>query len=118
MKPGTYDFTIYQGSTFHRIFTLRDKDGGTIDLTDFEVRMAIRNEIDSEIIASYDSASDTELSIDILNGQITLNIPDVETETLDFRYGLYDLEIYSDEVVYRIMQGNVTLSKEITRVDD
>ena len=47
MAAGNYNFTIEQGATFTRTLKYKDSSGNPIDLSDYAVRMQIREKISS-----------------------------------------------------------------------
>ena len=115
MPAATHDITIEQGTTYEKTFTWKDSDGVAIDITGYSARMQIR---------TRKSASSTLLSItdaDYITlgdsaGTIAISIPAATTAALDFRSGVYDLELVSPGgTVYRLVEGTVELSKEVTR---
>ena len=56
------------------------------------------------------------ISIDEINGEITLLITDEQTSLINVNGGFYDLKIgSSDGQVTRIMEGRVKISKRVTR---
>jgi hypothetical protein len=49
-------------------------------------------------------------------GTVLLTINDADTTAFDFVRGVYDIEVIdSDGIVTRLVEGNVELSKEVTR---
>lgn len=114
---GELNLTIEQGSTFYRKLEIKDSDGVAIDLTDYSARMQIRTTYDGEIIASSIGVSPI-ISIDItpLTGIIEITISATDTATLTNSKVIYDLEIESATgFVTRLLQGDVTISKEVTK---
>lgn len=124
MLAGIYNITCQQGSTFSRTITLKYPDPNSPPLdptylpwnfTGYTARMQVRRTVDS---------STTIISLTTENGRITLagnsgimelNISAADTATITSS-GVYDIEIISDTgIVSRIMQGNFTLSQEVTR---
>uniref|UniRef100_A0A6M3KVC8 Putative tail protein n=1 Tax=viral metagenome TaxID=1070528 RepID=A0A6M3KVC8_9ZZZZ len=119
MKPGIYDFTIYQGAPFSKSIALKDADGNAVDLTGYNVRLQARESYgDSTKIIDWSSEGESPvLSIPTPgNGIINVSATPVITAGLDFEICLYDVEVYTeaDADVLRILQGVVNLSKEVT----
>lgn len=112
---------INQGATFQLPMTWREQNedgtaGDAIDLTGYTARMQVREELE-------DAATLIELTTE--NGRITLNdevglielhIAADDTEALDFDSAVYDLELVDGEGgVIRLIEGRVTLQREVTR---
>jgi hypothetical protein len=50
-----------------------------------------------------------------ISGTIFYEITAAQTAAMNFTKAVYDIEIYSGSYVDRIMEGNVSFSKEVTR---
>lgn len=110
---GRYDFTIEQGATFSRTLALTDSSGDVFPLTGYSARMQIRKTYDSTILA--DSTDNLTLTISEAEGLITMTMNATETAKLDETEAIYDLEIENDAVTTRLIEGNVTISREVTK---
>ena len=85
------------------------------DITSYTARMDIRESIDDDD-AVLSLTSPTELSLRTADARILITIADTVTSTLAFEEGVYDLELEdSSGVVTRLVEGTVTLCKEVTR---
>jgi hypothetical protein len=126
MAAGRYSFTIEQGSTLNLELQYKDSNNIPIDLSNYGGRMQIRPTIESsEIIISLSSSllpDGTGLNFSGSNnvtppesGSIGIYISAISSSLFNFSEAVYDLEIYSGDVVNRILEGKVTLSKEVTR---
>jgi hypothetical protein len=126
MSAGRYSFTIEQGSTLNLELQYKDASGTPINLSDYGGRMQIRPTVGSSTIYITLSSSlepdGTGLNFSGSNGQtppssgsIGMYISAVSSSALNFDMGVYDLEIYSGSVVTRILEGQIKLSKEVTR---
>ena len=121
MAAGIYNFTIEQGATFQRIFKYKGSDNTPIDLSSHAVRMQIRESIDSSSpIISLTETEDATHGSKITvggddNNEILILITASATRDMNFGQAVYDLEIELSEVVTRLLQGKVKLSKEVTR---
>lgn len=108
----TYDITFDVSPDSPATGTV--KVGKITDLSGYGARMKIKQfkgSTDTEIELT---TSNGRISIDGVNGLITLNIAASDTSSLDFDKGVYDLELYTGSVVERLLEGRVTLSKEVT----
>lgn len=117
----TVNLTIEQGATFRLPITVSTKSGlvvTPVNLTDYAARMQIRMRYtDTDPILALDN--DLLGGITITNaagGEMQIVITDVQTAALTFKTAKYDLEVESlSGDTTRLMQGTVTLSKEVTR---
>ena len=112
MGADTLDLIIEQGATFEKILTLYDSAGVLRDLTGYTGRMMARTTIDAvSTVISLTSPTDIVIS----GGTITINIDAATTAAYTFTTLVYDLEIEKASKVTRVVQGSITLSKEVTR---
>lgn len=115
MAATKYNLTVEQGATFISQLTLRDAATGIArDLTGWSGRAMIRLTYgDPTPYAVF------EVITDGVSGNLTLNLTSLQTKDFDFESALYDVELVQDgtspEYVERILQGNVYLSKEVTK---
>jgi hypothetical protein len=132
MAAGRYDFTIEQGATTNFELQYRDNRNNPIDLTDYEGRMQIRPFVGSDDVyltlsSSLDpcgtglNMSGSNGSTPPTSGSIGVYISGYSSSLLDWDgNAYYDLELYSGsndcQYVIRLIQGKVSLSKEITLV--
>jgi len=111
MAAGTYNFTLDQGSTFSRQLTVEDNNTA-MDLSGYTGRMQMRSTHDSDTIA-------LSFTVTVANAaQGKLNISASATSTASITEGIYvyDLEIESSAgTVTRLMEGNITVTPEVTR---
>lgn len=126
MIAGVYNITLEQGTTFYRLIdvmepTVLDPDVyEAFDLTGYTARMQIRRTIDYETpMLSLTSPTVSGNGITVMDGAnnaISININDATTSLVDSS-GLYDLEIIKTSTgqVSRLIQGTVTLSREVTK---
>ena len=126
MIAGVYNILIEQGTTFYRLIDVMEPDvlDPTVfepfDLTGYTARMQIRRTIDSTtpmLSLVSPTASGNGLTVcDGADNAISINITNTVTSSLASS-GVYDLEIIktSTGFVSRLLQGTVTLSREVTR---
>ena len=77
--------------------------------------MQVRRTIDSSTVLISLTTENARISLGGVTGVIELNISAADTAGISSS-GVYDLEIISSSgTVDRIMQGNFTLSQEVTR---
>lgn len=108
---------IPQGSTLRRRFHLKNPDGTNVDLTGYSARMQYR---------STHAATSVLLDASVANGRVTMGgtagtfdvvVPAGVTQALVApARGVFDVEITSSGgEVYRIVEGDVRVSPEVTR---
>jgi len=123
MAAGIYNFTIEQGTTLVKQFTYKDAAGTVVNLDGYDVRMQIRDTIDSpSFISSFTTASNEGLEVmktveSPNSGTIQLTIKASVTKTYTFDTAVYDIEIEhtGSQTVTRLLQGSIKLSQEVTR---
>jgi hypothetical protein len=123
---GIYNILIEQGTTFYRLIDVMEPDvlDPTVfepfDLTGYTARMQIRRDIDSPtpmLSLTSPTVGGNGITVqDGANNAISINITNTVTSSLTSS-GVYDLEIIktSTGFVSRLLQGTVTLSREVTR---
>ncbi|NVN99298.1 MAG: hypothetical protein HXX17_08240 [Geobacteraceae bacterium] len=118
MTAATYDLIIEQGATLQQTFYWTDSAGAAVNLTGYTAQMMVKaNYADSGAVAllTLTSAGGT-IVLTAGTGKIDLLVPPATTQALTFTKAIYDLELTSaGGVVTRLVQGNVFLSKEVTR---
>lgn len=127
MAAGLYSFTVEQGATFQRFFNYLDANGTPLDLSDFHARMHFRDSFTATTchisLSSSAACISAGKALEIvpasgssISSSIYMCISAANTTTLNFDKTKYDLEIEdSTGFVRRIVQGNVKLSKEVTK---
>jgi hypothetical protein len=127
MSAGKYSFVIEQGATFTIQLDYKDNTGTPIDLTGYSGKMQIRPTVTSDTVYLTLSSS---LAVDgsglnfsgsgginpPTSGTIGVVIAASTSDTLNFDQAVYDLEIYKNSTVTRLIEGNVKLSKQVTRL--
>ena len=114
MTAGQYDITIEQGATFTKTITWRDSSDALINLTGYTARMMVRESVDASatLLSLTDSSG---ITLGGTAGTIAILISAASTAAMT-KGGVYDLELVSGGgIVTRLLQGNVILSKEVTR---
>lgn len=131
------DLYIEQGATFILHFQwchqgpIEDgivTPGTPYDLTDYEARMEIRKGQHEPVKVSATSTNgkihlgaipgDWDATLDPENGRIEVRLSDEDTDLLDVKSLKYDLELEDPNgVVYRLLQGGVTVDPNITQVE-
>jgi len=128
MGAGRYSFIIEQGSTLNFEIQYKDSTNTPVDLTGYSGKMMIRsgyantNPTTYAILSSSLSIDGTGLNFSGSNGvtppasgSIGIYISTASSSNFTFNTALYDLEITSGSVITRLLEGQVSLSKEVTR---
>ena len=112
MSAGTYNLVIDQGSDFALDLVIKE-GGAALNLANYSGRAQLRTSVD----ASSASASFTVTVTNAANGALKMQLPAATSSGISAGQYVYDLEIYtsSDSIVKRIMQGDVTITPEVTR---
>jgi hypothetical protein len=126
MAAGRYSFIIEEGATLNLQIDWSDTNGNPIDLTGYHSRMQIRPTIESDVVilslSSSFSEDGTGISLNgasgelpLSSGSLAIQISATTTEGLNFVDAYYDLEMVRGDVVNRLLEGKVKLSKNVTR---
>lgn len=120
MSAFKVNLTITQGETLAKRFTwsIGTLEANTpVDLTGYTARMQVRSRADSVDVLFALTTENGGIVLGGTAGDITLAMSATATAALDFRKGVYDLEVVLPDgvTVRRLMQGSVHLSDEVTR---
>jgi hypothetical protein len=126
MSAGKYSFVIEQGATFTIQLAYKDNTGTPIDLTGYSGKMQIRPTVTSDTVyltlSSSLSSDGSGLNFSgsgglnpPVSGTIGVIIAAETSNNLNFDQAVYDLEIYKQSTVTRLIEGQVKLSKQVTR---
>ena len=125
MPAAKYSFKVEQGATLTFNIEWRDNDNNPIDISGSydSAKMQIRSDYadinGNTLYATLTSSLSASPSVTGLflssSGTINVFLSAETTEGFTFEEGLYDLELYKGGVVERLLEGKVTVSKEVTR---
>ena len=112
MSAGTYNLVIDQGSDFALDLVIKE-GGSALNLANYSGRAQLR----TSVTASSASASFTVTVTNAANGALKMQLPAATSSGISAGQYVYDLEIYTanNSIVKRIMQGEVTITPEVTR---
>lgn len=112
MSAGTYNLVIDQGSDFALDLVIKE-GGSALNLANYSGRAQLR----TSVTASSASASFTVTVTNAANGALKMQLPAATSSGISAGQYVYDLEIYTanDSIVKRIMQGDATITPEVTR---
>lgn len=119
MAAGKLDLIIEQGATFKHRLVVKQGTGQSAppaNLTGYTARMQVRLDYDATQVVIALTTENGRLLITALDGIIDMEISATDTAALCFSGAVYDLEIQSSSgEVTRLVEGKVTLSREVTR---
>lgn len=112
---GTYNFTIDQGSSYSTFVTYKDSTGTPINLTGMTLQGYAR--------ANKEESKSFEFSFTISNqttdpGEFYITLAATVSSALDLSKNnkfFYDIELTNGSTKTRILEGIVTMTREITR---
>lgn len=126
---GIYNLKIKQGATFKFMFIYRNQETKEpINLTNYDVFMQIRRgfELTSELV--IDLSIGNGITVTPEEGKIEVELTPSQTELLalntvvdrcnpqrEARLGYYDLKISQPSHADRLLEGEVFLSREVTK---
>ena len=129
MSAGIYNFTIEQGTTVDFEIQYTDVNDLPINLAGYSGRMQIKSGFANDRPTTYASLSSsrypdaTGLNFSgssgtkpVASGSIGIYISAVSSSAYTFAKAKYDLELVSGSTVTRILEGVITLSKEVTTI--
>lgn len=106
--------TIQQGALMEWAISMKNPDKTAMNLTGYTVRGQLRRTFDSATV-ELDLATGSHVTIsNAAGGIVTLSIAASVTATLSGSYK-YDIELVNGSDVHRILQGTMTVSREVTR---
>lgn len=126
MPAATYNLYIEQGATYRFTLVYGYKDGTLdadgnpnvipYDITGCRARMQIRRSRQSEVLVSATTDNGGITFTDAEHGRMEVVVTDEATDSLNIKRAKYDLEVgYPSGDVVRVLQGDVTISPNITQ---
>lgn len=114
MPANEYTLYIEQGTTFTRTVVWRDSTGTAKDVTGYTAALQIRETIDSDTVL-VSLTSSAGIAVGTTNGQFVITMTATQTSAIKVDKAVYDLEVTKSAVVTRLLQGDVVVSREVTR---
>lgn len=112
------DLVMEQGATFERNIYYKDSDNNPIDISGWTAAMQIRQYKDSTDALLTLTSSAGNIIMAGPTGHLEIHIPATDMDDLTFSWGYYDLELYPGGDMtraFRLLEGRVKLTKEVTR---
>ena len=117
--PAKWDITICRGSSFILYFKWLDTAGAAVDLTGYTASMDIRKTKDDSDYVLSSEDGDIILTLGDSAGTVLAEIIPAVTEAISLIRGVYDVEVTNTAtgIKTRLIEGEVTLSLDVTRED-
>ena len=132
MAAWKYSFTIEQGTTHEFEIQWKDSNGSPVDLAGYVGKMQIRaSKGGTNYISLSSSLSDVQtetsdtafLNLSGSNGETPLSSGSIgvyigheKTNNFTFDEAVYDIELTSNQHRFRVLEGKVKLSKQVTTI--
>ena len=114
-NSNVYDILVDQGATLNRALFIKTAIKTPIDLDGYIGRMHIRDRKDSSVIIRTLTSETDEIEILPAAGRVDIMLGPSETESLEPKNYVYDLELESPEgEVTKVLSGKLTVRSEIT----
>ncbi len=114
MPAVTHDFEIEQGIDYDKPLVWKDSTGNPVNLTGYTARMQLRPSVSSETVLLDLTTENGGITLGGATGEITLHFTESNTSPL-VKGGVFDLEMIIGGKVKRLVQGSITVSREVTR---
>lgn len=116
IQPGKRNLKIIQGATLFEAFTWKDANGVAKDLTGYSARAMARTDYDAANPFMDLTSGAGTIVLGGTAGTIQLKMTAAATAAITATSGYWDLELVApDGTVTRLLQGSVTVCKEVTR---
>jgi hypothetical protein len=116
MTAGIYNATIDQGATWSVTVTYKDSTGAPINLTGYTAALQVRQQYSSVDADLTLTSPSNGIVITPLTGVVVVTMTATQTAALAEGYYVYDLELTSGTYKDRLIQGQLTVAPEVTRV--
>ena len=114
-NSNVYDILVDQGATLNRALFIKNSAKRPIDISNYTARMHIRDLAASTNIVEILTTENEQIVIDGLDGRVDILLTPAETEALEAKKYVYDLELESPEgEVTKIVSGKLVVRSEIT----
>lgn len=116
MSCGVEKYNTYlpQGATWNRVLTWKTgTPAAPVDLTGYTARMQLRRAVGYPVAVEL-TTENGRITLGGATGTITLSIDAATTAALTPMAYAYDLELVSGANVYRLTEGTITVTPNIT----
>ena len=116
MTAGIYNFTIDQGAQYTTTIVWANSAGVPINLTGYTAAMQLREQAASPNPSALNlTSANGGIVITPGTGSMLITMTAAQTGGLSARFYVYDLELTLGSVVTRIIQGQITVSAQVTQ---
>jgi len=116
MPATIQNLNIEQGIPFWAGFRAKNSDDSNKNITGYTARMQLRVSIRSPDIALEATTENAKLVLDPTESTVVIQLTEEDTKSLVYKRYVYDLELVDTfGVPLRFIQGEVTVSPEVTR---
>ena len=115
---GKLDIEVEQGTTWVRDIIWKDSSKTAIDVTGYSAALQIRRLKDDTTALLSIASGTSALVVGTTDGKFTITLTATVTGNLDFETAFYDFKVTSPSpylVATRLLEGEVTLNKAVTR---
>ena len=137
MAAGKYSFVVERGATTDFEIVYKDSTGTLVDLTGYSASMQIKDARPGEtattfaslssslasgtnysktVSSAFLSLSGSNLTNPLSSGSIGVYIGYGVTDNFTFSKGVYDIELTSGSIRTRLLEGNVTVTQQVTTI--
>tara|TARA_R100001591_G_C4210066_1_gene146193 strand:+ start:103 stop:516 length:414 start_codon:yes stop_codon:yes gene_type:complete len=137
MAAGKFSFIIERGATTEFEIIYKDSAGTPVDLSGHIAKMQIKDQrpgetattfvsLSSSLSADEDyskteavsfiSISGSNLTNPVSSGSLGVYIGHAVTNDFTFSKGVYDIELTSGSIRTRLLEGNVTVTQQVTTI--
>ena len=115
MSAGLYNILIEQGATWERSMQWKTESNVVIPLENMTAKMQVRSRNAEGTVVLELSTENGGITMNTTTDKIEMIATATQTGAIPEDIYVYDLEIYgTNNTVYRLLQGTVTLSVEVT----
>ena len=111
-----FDLEIEQGIPYTKKFLVRNEDASLPVMTGWTARMQFRPYVSSSQVVLDADTTNGKLSINTTDSSVEINLSEADTQACTLVKYVYDLELLdTTSKPIRLLQGNVSVSLEVTR---
>ena len=111
ISPATYNATVACGSTWQRIFTW-NIDSTPVNWTGYTAKMQVKEHLNSD--AQFTLTNGSGITLGGSAGTVQIDISAAQSGAVVPGTYIYDLELTSGTTVYRVLQGKLTFTGQVT----
>jgi len=114
MRAAKFDIIVEQGSTYNKRIQWKDSSGTAVNIAGYTAFLEVKNnKQETAALISLSIGSGITLTTPA-SGILDIAITATQTAAFDFDRAVYDLVLVNGSTKYRLMEGNVVLSRRVT----